>query len=62
MKNLENTIIILESSSIVTKTLRNGLLKRGIVFPDKYQLIDSITKPFGTGKLFVYSPVCLLKK
>jgi hypothetical protein len=62
MKNLENTIIILESSFTVTKTFRNGLLTKGIVFPDNYKLIDSIAKPFGAGKLFVYSPKCLVKK
>ena len=61
MKNLKNTIIILESSFKVTNPLRNSLTKRGIIFPAEFILLDSINKPNSKEKIIIYAPKCLVK-
>jgi hypothetical protein len=60
MPDIANSIIILESRIRMSLTFQQDLRKRGIIFPGEYILLDSVNKPYGQEKLFIYAPTRMI--
>lgn len=57
MKNLKNTIFIVDNNYPLQEEFLNCLTSKDIFFKQNYKIIDSIQRPHDKGKVYLYVPV-----